>query len=90
MHLPARRALNRVRIGGGDQRRENVAQASHEVGAQFAAVVVFDQTQKPAMLDAPDYHRWSVRSNRTLVKDYFRQNAADAWRKPIREFETEI
>ena len=61
MNLPAGRPGNRVHIGGYNERRENITQPPYEVGAQFAAVVVFDQTQKPSMRNAPNYHRWSVR-----------------------------
>ena len=40
----------------------------YEVGAEFPAVVVFDEAQESSMLNTPNYHAINVRFDRTVVK----------------------
>jgi hypothetical protein len=56
MDAPTRWPDNLGYVLGDDQRRENVAQPFCQVWAKLSGVVIFDEAQKPSMLNASDPH----------------------------------
>ena len=68
MDAPTRWPDNLGYVLGDDQRRENVAQPFCQVWAKLSGVVIFDEAQKPSMLNASDPHAGNVRRDRTGVK----------------------
>ena len=72
MNAPARRASDTSHIPRGDKRREDVADAVHQITPDFTRVIVLNQPPQAAMLDGADVHvRRNVRYWRTEGKARF-------------------
>ena len=69
MDVPARRATDLGHVLGDEEHGENIAQPLDQIRGKLSGVVVFDEAQKPAMLNAPNLHLGDVRLDRTGVKE---------------------
>jgi hypothetical protein len=69
MDAPARRATDLGHVLGDEEHGENIAQPLDLIRGKLSGVVVFDEAQKPAMLNAPNLHLGDVRLDRTVVKE---------------------
>ena len=69
MDAPARRATDLGHVLGDEEHGENIAQPLDQIRGKLSGVVVFDEAQKPAMLNAPNLHLGAVRLDRTGVKE---------------------
>ena len=68
MDAPTGRPRRPPHVLGDDQHGENVAQPLDQIRGKLTGVVVFNEAQKPSMLNASDPHAGNVRRNRTGVK----------------------
>ena len=91
MDAPPRRATDLGHVLGDEEHGENMAQPLDQIRGKLSGVVVFDEAQKPAMLNAPNLHLGNVRLDRTGVKEKrseerpasVENNLVDPFRRPL-------
>jgi hypothetical protein len=60
VNAPSRRTGNRIHIRGRNEHCQNVAEPLYEISAKLAGIVILNETQKSAMLNASDNHNKSL------------------------------